>query len=210
MVYCMFLRRCRNDTGATIRDFRHTKGCCMTVGDIDTTDSRETARPEIRRARWQRIGPAVQRPVDVPLRWQQYFPGWPEQIGRVRTFVEFLVSDCPAASDAVWVAGELATNAITHSRSGLPGNTFLVGVLRWRWGLEIRITDAGSDIEPIPAQADLIQAALDSDNDLPEHGFGLYAIGALAERFGTYHVPDGRRIVWARLKSHPRRGEGAE
>jgi anti-sigma regulatory factor (Ser/Thr protein kinase) len=49
----------------------------------------------------------------------------------------------------VWATGELATNAIGHSRSGELGGTFTVEVWRWRGFTQIQVVDAGGDGMPV-------------------------------------------------------------
>ena len=74
---------------------------------------------------------------DVALRMQSARPGesWrsmrvfggtPDQVRAVREFVREQLAGHPAASDAVVVASELATNSILHSASSRPGGQFLV------------------------------------------------------------------------------------
>lgn len=151
------------------------------------------------RGRWQPLaGPVVTARPRVQ-RWRRCFAGTSEQVVAARDFVAFLLADSPVAGDAGWVAGELATNAVAHSRSGRPGGRFVVEVLRWRCSAEVRVIDAGGGGEPAPPLADPVRAALEEGGELPESGLGLYGVGALATRYGTYRLADGQRVVWARL-----------
>jgi hypothetical protein len=80
--------------------------------------------------RWQRTGDPRHKLRPDALGWMRRFAGAPEQVGAVRHFVAFLFADGDAADEAAWVAGELATNAIRYSRSGEPGGSFEVQVMR--------------------------------------------------------------------------------
>jgi anti-sigma regulatory factor (Ser/Thr protein kinase) len=82
---------------------------------------------------------------EVPTRlfWASY-PGVPEAAGEARHHVEQVLADVPSVDEVVFALGEVATNAIVHSNSGLPGGHFTVaadashGVL-----VAIAVTDEG-------------------------------------------------------------------
>lgn len=59
-------------------------------------------------------------------RYAQSFPGTAGHVRQARAFIAGLVSDFPAADDAVLLISELAANACAHSASGVPGGTFTV------------------------------------------------------------------------------------
>lgn len=128
------------------------------------------------------------------LCWRRRFAGTPDQVSAARQFTRFLLADSSAAIDAAWVTGELATNAIRHSRSGQQGGVFTVEVMRWRHHLQIQLTDAGGDGAPALPAADPA-AAISNGGQPPEGGLGLYGIGALACRFGTHQNLDGSRVL---------------
>jgi serine/threonine-protein kinase RsbW len=60
------------------------------------------------------------------LRYTRSYPGRPDQIRLVRSFLREVLADWPRADDAVTIASELATNSVLHSRSGAPGGTFSI------------------------------------------------------------------------------------
>jgi anti-sigma regulatory factor (Ser/Thr protein kinase) len=111
-------------------------------------------------------------------------------VRQVRADLTPLVEGTPVADDFILLASEVVTNAVVHSRSGLPGGVFTVhaevrpGYFAW-----LEVEDQGGPwIE---------QAAPDE-----EHGRGLALVAALAGD-GNWTVEDGStpgtRIVWAWL-----------
>ena len=56
------------------------------------------------------------------------YPGLPSEIGKARRDVTSVLEECPAAANVILCASEVATNAVTHSRSGVPGGHFTVVV----------------------------------------------------------------------------------
>lgn len=72
------------------------------------------------------------------------YAGRPEHIQDVRVDLRELLKDCPMADDAILCASELATNAVVHSRSGLPGGSFSVrAALSRAEGVVIEVQDQG-------------------------------------------------------------------
>jgi serine/threonine-protein kinase RsbW len=73
------------------------------------------------------------------------FPATPAHVGAARRYLAALMGGSPLAADAQLCLSELATNAIRHSRSALPGGSFTVCVQhvdrRWLIG----VTDAGGE-----------------------------------------------------------------
>lgn len=152
-------------------------------------------------ARWA----SQHKPIEtrlVYLRWRRRFAGVKQHVSDAREFVESLLADCPADQDAAWIVGELATNAILYSRTGLPGGSFEVEVARGHRWVQVCLIDQGGDGHPvIPAK---------TADELPEGGLGLYGISMLVSRYGTYLTQDGQRVVWARLLTEPRATVGTE
>jgi len=112
--------------------------------------------------------------VPHPMCWRRTFPGRADQSRLVRQFIAFLLTGCPLADNAVFVAAELVANALQHTRSALPGGLFLVEVRRWRGGVAVAVTDQGSTNEPVTRRTD----------ELAESGRGLHTVEALATRWG--------------------------
>src|SRR5580704_1383775 len=66
--------------------------------------------------------------TDLPeaTRFRRSYPGVKEQVHQVRADLAHVAAGFPAADDLVLIGSELATNAVLHSRSGHPGETFTV------------------------------------------------------------------------------------
>jgi len=128
-------------------------------------------------------------------------PGRPEHVSDARHFIAGLMRDHHAilgghrprdtaaqADTALLLTSELVTNAITHSRSGLPEGTVEL-VLAWRSAsILISVIDDGSD-----------SARPKTGNDPGgESGNGLLLVENLADDWG-YDTHAGRTAVWFRL-----------
>ena len=115
-------------------------------------------------------------------------PGVPESVREARTVVRSYLGADPAAEVAALAVSELATNAIAHTRSGLPGGTFAVSVHRGDGGVVVSVRDAGARGAPV----------LTEPTPRAEHGRGLRVIAALAEDWGTEALASGR-ATWCRI-----------
>jgi anti-sigma regulatory factor (Ser/Thr protein kinase) len=127
--------------------------------------------------------------------------GRPEYVRAARQFVTRTIGDDhPKADAAVLLTSELVTNAVTHSRSRLPGGTIELVVATKSSGLLISVTDNGSDSQ-VPA----IGVRPGGEN-----GHGLLLVEKLADVWG-YLQDSARTVVWFRLCTHqaPRRGTDA-
>ena len=83
---------------------------------------------------------------------------------------------------------ELATNAIVHTRSGMPGGTFAVTVQTVAHGVVIRVRDGGARTGP----------KLADPPSCAEHGRGLRIIAALAAEWGT-ETAAAAGTTWCRI-----------
>jgi hypothetical protein len=68
----------------------------------------------------RRPGEAVGRVLNAT------YAGVPESVGEARHRLAAALAGVPVAEDAVFCLGEVATNAVVHSRSGRPGGRFTV------------------------------------------------------------------------------------
>lgn len=126
----------------------------------------------------------TQHPAEYHCRW---FPGSREQIAAARRFVTNRLQECPAQTRdiAVLLTSELATNAIEHTPSGFWRTGFLVLVIHTPGeSVRIAVHDAGSwDNSPEVTKPD-------PDT---ERGRGLFLVDTLADQWGSYATPTGRK-----------------
>ena len=66
----------------------------------------------------------------APVEWLFHacYPGIPEAVSTARHQVAAALAGVPCAGDVVYALSEVASNAVLHSRSGLPGGHFTVAV----------------------------------------------------------------------------------
>jgi len=121
--------------------------------------------------------------------------GRPEHVRAARQFVTRIIGhDHPEADAATLLTSELVTNAVTHSRSRLPGGTIELVVSTNSSGLLISVTDDGSD-----SKVPTIGASPSG-----EGGNGLLLVENLADVWGYLH-DSARTLVWFRLCTHKTR-----
>jgi serine/threonine-protein kinase RsbW len=125
--------------------------------------------PQLAMGERQAAPPSAIQPCAQPDAWthSQTFPGRTDQVRQARTFAARVLADCPVAADVVLICSELATNAILHSNSGVPGGHFTVriqvqdGHFAWievedqggRWRREERSVDGGRGLAVVAALA---------------------------------------------------------
>jgi anti-sigma regulatory factor (Ser/Thr protein kinase) len=118
--------------------------------------------------------------------------GRPEHVRTARQFVTRTIGyDHPKADAATLLTSELVTNAVTHSRSRLPGGTIELVVATKSSGLLISVTDNGSD-----SKVPTIGVRPGGEN-----GNGLLLVASLADVWGYLHDSE-RTVVWFRLCTH--------
>lgn len=118
--------------------------------------------------------------------------GRAEYVREARQFVARTIgADHPRADTALLLTSELVTNAVTHSKSRLPGGTIELVVAARAAGLLISVTDNGSD------------ATVPTIGNKPggEEGNGLLLVESLADAWGYLRDP-ARTVVWFRLCTH--------
>ncbi|MGP4027251.1 ATP-binding protein [Actinomadura sp. 3N407] len=111
------------------------------------------------------------------------YPGLADQIPHIRAWtVEHVPAD--VADEVALVVTEAATNALRHSRSGLPSGTITVSIRPLRRGrVRVAVTDQGDLHKPEP----------EADRD---GGRGLHLIHELATECGLTGGPSGHTL-WA-------------
>ena len=118
-------------------------------------------------------------------------PGRPEAAAGARDFAGKVLAGYPAAGDAIAALNELVTNAVQHSRSGLPGGT-----------LEVRLTvTAASVLAEVLDEGPLGVPAVTSRETFAERGRGLVLVEALTRAWGS--AGNGLWWFWLPLGGDP-------
>jgi serine/threonine-protein kinase RsbW len=112
------------------------------------------------------------------------FPGRPDQVARARHAITRHLAGHPAADDAALITGELAANAILHTRSR--GASFTVRCQLSPRGTRIEVEDLGGPWRHRPP------------GDRP-HGLDIIQALTGQDDWGIKVTCTGGRIVWARL-----------
>lgn len=114
------------------------------------------------------------------------FPGTPDSVAAARRFVAGVLRACPQADApeemvdrAELIVSELATNAIRHTRSGEPGQTFRVHVYTDARGLHVQVHTLA------PHRGHSVPRAVSCRDPWAEHGRGLLLVDRLATAWGT-------------------------
>jgi anti-sigma regulatory factor (Ser/Thr protein kinase) len=118
-------------------------------------------------------------------------PGQPESVRVFRQLARAVAGDDDQADSAALCVSELVTNALVHSRSGLPGGTVTVcfEALPGCGGLRIGVRDDGARV----------LAAACPGTGLPgvaESGYGLGIVASVAADWGVTANADGRPVTW--------------
>ena len=117
--------------------------------------------------------------------------GRPEAAVGAREFAAKALAGYPAADNAITALNELVTNAVQHSRSGLPGGS-----------LEVRltVTDASVLAEVLDAGPLGVPAVVSRDT-FAERGRGLVLVEALTWAWGS--AGNGVWWFWLPLGGEP-------
>jgi len=118
-------------------------------------------------------------------------PGRPEAAAGARDFAGKVLAGYPAAGDAITALNEMVTNAVQHSRSGLPGGS-----------LEVRltVTDASVLAEVLDEGPLGVPLAVSRDT-FAERGRGLVLVEALTRAWGS--AGNGLWWFWLPLGGDP-------
>jgi serine/threonine-protein kinase RsbW len=125
------------------------------------------------------------------LSWSREFPGIPAQVRAARQWIQDLLPDCVPLDDLVFVADELVTNAIEHTRSGQPGGCFGLDIVWFADEVWVVVTDQGSD--SVPA----ITRKKGDANSTEEDGRGLWVVHAMSSDWGMAGNASGRWVYAA-------------
>ena len=152
------------------------------------TGSREPSfpgpRPQLMWAALERSGEAET--------WRKVLPGTTRQVADARRLTHMFLDDTARADDAAWIVGELAANAVRHTRSGGDGGRYVLELSRLGEVARLVVYDLGGGGRPVFTRPPM---AL----DFSEHGYGLRAIAQLAYRTGVRGNSAVGHAVWAEL-----------
>ncbi|NRQ33953.1 ATP-binding protein [Nonomuraea sp. NN258] len=132
--------------------------------------------------------------------WRRAFIGRADQAAPARRLVRLLLDDTGCAEDAEWVAAELISNALLHSRSGEAGGLFVVEVARTAERVRLSVYDLGGGVVPDFGRA--IEAARERPGQR-EGGYGLLGVAELAARVGVSGDRINGHAVWAEFHLVP-------
>jgi len=141
-------------------------------------------------------GPVASLP---PLWWLRRFPGQASQVAVMRSWIARLLPACDPLDDLLVLASELASNAVTHTRSGHRDGWFTVEVTWTSAAARVVVGDQGSD--EVPAS----QAHPGGEAAELESGRGLLLVGALSAAWGIAGDAEARWL-WAEVGWRSRGG----
>src|SRR5258708_30132494 len=121
--------------------------------------------------------------------WSRGFPGEATEVRWVRAWIESFLPACGPLDDLVMIASELATNAVTHTRSGEAGGRFTVDVTWSPDSARVVVGDLGSDEVP-----DSAENPDEKEIAYAESGRGLFLVHALSAAWGMAGDPDARSL----------------
>jgi serine/threonine-protein kinase RsbW len=122
-----------------------------------------------------------------------HLPGTVESVGEARKIVHEALGDAhPAVADLELIVSELASNAVKHTKSGLPGGRFYLTVAAVDGFIRVTVRDQGSD----GSGPRVIPTALE---ECAEGGRGMQIVDALATRWGS-HSTSTSGYVYVELK----------
>jgi anti-sigma regulatory factor (Ser/Thr protein kinase) len=119
-------------------------------------------------------------------------PGLPESVGQFRALVRELAATEYQAEAGSLCVSELVTNAILHTRSGLPGGTVTVSIGPADLPGELRISVCDNG----PGRFRPWAPPLPDAPDVPEHGYGLGIVDVVAADWGVVPAAGGGSRIW--------------
>jgi hypothetical protein len=134
---------------------------------------------------WERI---------VGLRQMWTLPGLPQSVRIARSLARANSATPYQAEAAALCVSELVTNALMHSRSGLPDGkvTVMIEAVQPPGCMRFSVVDEGSRAGPLFRPPDTDGPVI------PEHGYGLCIVGAVADAWGRTACADGW-VTWCEI-----------
>ncbi|GAA3755855.1 anti-sigma regulatory factor (Ser/Thr protein kinase) [Spinactinospora alkalitolerans] len=119
------------------------------------------------------------------------FPGTVESVAAARRFMAAALRITPGVSvpetvigDAELIISELATNAVQHTRSGDPGQTYKVRI-------EVNARGVAADVRTKPPRLLLNHPHIKEPDCCTESGRGLHLVACFATEWGPLPFEDG-------------------
>ena len=128
-------------------------------------------------------GNTVGSGLTCPAIISRTFRARPESVAEARRFLAEFMAGSPVRPDAVVCLSELATNAISHSRSARRGGRFTLTACRAPAVWRVEVHDAGGPWRP------------SHNRDGTGHR-GLVIVDGLAARWGIESRHRAGRVVW--------------
>jgi anti-sigma regulatory factor (Ser/Thr protein kinase) len=126
------------------------------------------------------------------------FPGEARQVAHARQYIRHaLGEDFPHLDDATLLVSELASNAVTYTKTAHNGRFEVTWHRRGNWAL-ITVFDQGSETPPSPRTPDLDN--LDDLENLEElGGRGLAIVDDLATWWGLVRNRNAGNLLWCEI-----------
>jgi serine/threonine-protein kinase RsbW len=125
------------------------------------------------------------------------FAGRPDQVRAARWWLSRMIDGLPVAPDVVLACSELASNAIIHSDSGLPGGKFTVRLSVETDIIRIEVIDQGGQWATSRSRW---LGGSDDQGDDGQSGRGLTIVAALASSWGIGGDQEGR-TAWCEIRA---------
>ena len=125
------------------------------------------------------------------------FPGLPGQVPVARQWLAQMIDGFGAAEDVLLACSELATNAIMHSDSGLPGGKFTVRLAIRQDIVRVEVLDEGGVWTGRP-QMHRFEGEL--AEDASQCGRGLTIVAAITDAWGISGDHEGR-TTWCEIRA---------
>jgi|ERR1700722_17358841 len=125
------------------------------------------------------------------------FAGRPDQVRAARWWLRRMIDGLPVATDVVLACSELASNAIIHSDSGLPGGRFTIRLSVEADLIRIEVIDQGGQWTNLRSRW---LGASDGEADDSQSGRGLTIVAALASSWGIGGDEEGR-TAWCEIRA---------
>jgi serine/threonine-protein kinase RsbW len=125
------------------------------------------------------------------------FSGLPGQVSAARRWLAQMIAGFAAVDDVLLACSELATNAIMHSDSGLPGGTFTVRLAIRQDIVRVEVLDQGG---PWLGRQETPGCEGEEAEDASQCGRGLTIVAAITDAWGISGDHEGR-TTWCEIRS---------